>query len=76
MYIKENTGAHEMKIHIVCLLDSAPRCTPPIPPVTNTRIPALCAAIIVADTVVPPVSFYKHQFHHSPQFKQIVLQLL
>ena len=31
---------------------SAPRCTPPIPPVANTRIPAACAAIIVAETVV------------------------
>lgn len=25
-----------------------------MPPVTNTQIPALCAAIIVPDTVVPP----------------------
>lgn len=25
-----------------------------MPPVTNTGIPALCAAIIVPDTVVPP----------------------
>ncbi len=31
---------------------SAPRWTPPIPPVANTRIPAACAAIIVAETVV------------------------
>ena len=31
---------------------SAPRCTPPMPPVANTRIPAANAAIIVADTVV------------------------
>ena len=37
---------------------SAPRWTPPIPPVAKTRIPAAYAAIIVADTVVaaqPPV---------------------
>ena len=31
---------------------SAPRCTPPIPPVAKTAIPAACAAIIVAETVV------------------------
>ncbi len=39
---------------------SAPRWTPPIPPVAKTRIPAACAAIIVAETVVaahpPPAS--------------------
>ena len=37
----------------------APRWTPPIPPVANTRIPAAAAAIIVAETVVaaqPPPS--------------------
>jgi hypothetical protein len=33
---------------------SPPLCTPPIPPVANTLIPARCAAIIVVDTVVPP----------------------
>ena len=32
----------------------APMCTPPMPPVANTRIPAACAAIIVAATVVAP----------------------
>ena len=32
----------------------APRCTPPIPPVANTRIPAAWHAIIVAATVVAP----------------------
>src|SRR3954447_4496096 len=31
---------------------SAPRWTPPIPPVAKTEIPAPCAAIIVAETVV------------------------
>ncbi|OMH83115.1 hypothetical protein AX774_g3381, partial [Zancudomyces culisetae] len=31
-----------------------PRCTPPIPPVTNTSIPASFAAIIVPLTVVAP----------------------
>ena len=30
----------------------APRWTPPIPPVAKTWIPAACAAIIVAETVV------------------------
>ncbi len=34
--------------------DSPPRCTPPMPPVAKTPMPARCAAIIVADTVVPP----------------------
>mmetsp|Transcript_19724 Transcript_19724/g.54232 ORF Transcript_19724/g.54232 Transcript_19724/m.54232 type:complete len:229 (+) Transcript_19724:1266-1952(+) len=33
---------------------SAPRCTPPMPPVTKTRIPATCAMSIVAATVVAP----------------------
>ena len=37
-------------------LSSAPRCTPPIPPVAKTAIPARCATIIVAATVVAPVS--------------------
>ena len=31
---------------------AAARCTPPIPPVAKTRIPAAWAAIIVAETVV------------------------
>ena len=39
---------------------SAPRWTPPIPPVAKTAMPAACAAIIVAETVVaaqpPPAS--------------------
>ena len=44
------------RVSLSCnLLFSAPRCTPPMPPVTNTWIPAMCAAIIVPDTVVPPV---------------------
>ena len=34
-------------------LSSPPRWTPPMPPVANTRMPARCAAIIVAETVVP-----------------------
>lgn len=36
------------------VLDSAPRCTPPIPPVTNNAIPTLWAMYIVPATVVPP----------------------
>src|SRR5215469_14431022 len=35
----------------------APRCTPPRPPVANTRIPARSASTDVAATVVPPVTF-------------------
>ncbi len=34
--------------------DSPPRWTPPMPPVAKTSMPARCAAIIVAETVVPP----------------------
>jgi hypothetical protein len=36
---------------------SAPRWTPPIPPVTNTGIPAALAKIIVPATVVAPTFF-------------------
>ena len=32
----------------------APRCTPPMPPVANTRIPAMAAMIMVEATVVAP----------------------
>lgn len=39
---------------MLLLLFSPSRWTPPIPPVTNTGIPALCAAIMVPATVVPP----------------------
>ena len=35
---------------------SAPRCTPPTPPVANTRMPAISAMIIVVATVVAPSS--------------------
>ena len=35
-------------------LVSAPRCTPPMPPVTKTSMPAIAAQIIVAATVVAP----------------------
>ena len=37
-----------------CRRPSAPRWTPPMPPVANTRMPAAWAAIIVAATVVAP----------------------
>ena len=37
------------------MLVSAPRCTPPMPPVAKTSIPARFAAIMVAATVVAPV---------------------
>mmetsp|Transcript_155528 Transcript_155528/g.274646 ORF Transcript_155528/g.274646 Transcript_155528/m.274646 type:complete len:216 (+) Transcript_155528:698-1345(+) len=33
---------------------SAPRCTPPMPPVTKTLMPAMCAMSMVAETVVAP----------------------
>jgi hypothetical protein len=36
-------------------LVSAPRCTPPMPPVAKTRMPASAATIIVAATVVAPL---------------------
>lgn len=36
---------------------SAPRCTPPIPPVTKILIPAMLAQIMVAATVVEPFYF-------------------
>jgi hypothetical protein len=35
---------------------SAPRWTPPMPPVAKSGMPAAAAAIIVAATVVPPVA--------------------
>jgi hypothetical protein len=46
---------HLTKIALCDLLCSAPRCAPPMPPVTNTGIPAACAKIIVPATVVAPV---------------------
>ena len=33
---------------------SAPRCTPPMPPVAKTAMPAMAASIMVAATVVAP----------------------
>ena len=33
---------------------SAPRCTPPMPPVAKTEMPAMCAMSIVVATVVAP----------------------
>ena len=33
---------------------SAPRCTPPMPPVANTEMPAMAAIIMVVVTVVAP----------------------
>ena len=36
---------------------SAPRCTPPTPPVAKTRMPANAAMIIVVATVVAPSCF-------------------
>ena len=38
------------------IVTSASRCTPPMPPVANTRMPAIAAMIIVVATVVAPSS--------------------
>ena len=38
------------------MVTSAPRCTPPMPPVANTRMPAMAAMIMVVATVVAPSS--------------------
>jgi len=40
---------------LMSMLVSAPRCTPPMPPVANTRMPARLARIMVEATVVAPV---------------------
>jgi hypothetical protein len=37
-------------------LSSTPRCTPPMPPVANTSMPARCASATLAETVVTPTS--------------------
>ena len=42
---------------LTSIVTSPPRCTPPMPPVANTRMPAMLARIIVVATVVAPVSF-------------------
>ena len=36
------------------MVTSAPRCTPPTPPVANTEMPAMAAMIMVVATVVAP----------------------
>ena len=41
----------------ISMVSWAPLCTPPIPPVAKTSIPASAAIIIVAATVVAPSSF-------------------
>ncbi len=38
----------------ISMVVSAPRCTPPMPPVANTRMPAMAASIMVPATVVAP----------------------
>ena len=37
------------------IVTSPPRCTPPMPPVANTRMPAISAMSMVVATVVAPV---------------------
>ena len=39
-------------------LTSTPRCTPPMPPVANTEIPARAASATEAETVVTPMSHF------------------
>ena len=39
----------------ISMVFSAPRCTPPMPPVAKKRMPAMEAMIIVVATVVAPV---------------------
>ena len=51
--------ANSIKSPDISMVFSLPRCTPPIPPVTNIEIPAILAHIIVAATVVPPSWFCK-----------------
>lgn len=51
---REPEGSAPSGTHILsCPL----RCTPPMPPVTNTRMPTECAKNMVADTVVAPSIF-------------------
>jgi len=38
----------------ISMVVSAPRCTPPMPPVANTWMPAMWAMIMVVVTVVAP----------------------
>ena len=45
-------GVRPSSIRSADTSNGAPRCTPPMPPVANTRIPAWCATIIVPATVV------------------------
>ena len=39
----------------ISMVFSAPRCTPPMPPVAKKRMPAMEAMIMVVATVVAPV---------------------
>ena len=49
--------AISVKSALISIVFSAPRCTPPIPPVTKILTPAILAIRIVAATVVAPNNF-------------------
>mmetsp|Transcript_17788 Transcript_17788/g.15563 ORF Transcript_17788/g.15563 Transcript_17788/m.15563 type:complete len:285 (-) Transcript_17788:140-994(-) len=49
----------------ISIVFATPLCTPPIPPVTKTLIPAKWAKIIVAATVVLPLSLLTRTFARS-----------
>lgn len=55
---------------------SAPRWTPPMPPVTKIGMPTLCATTIVPDTVVPPVRPWWWKHCHGWQKWQQAVQIL
>ena len=50
-FVRPNSGRSAEISKLCC----APRCTPPMPPVAKTAMPANSAAIMVAATVVAPV---------------------
>ena len=45
---------NSVKSALMSIESSTNLCTPPIPPVTNMRMPAICASAIVDETVVAP----------------------
>ena len=60
----EQTTAIEVRLSsfksaLISILNSAPRCTPPIPPVAITCIPACWDTNMVPQTVVLPFSLWK-----------------
>lgn len=57
----------------ICLHCSAPLCTPPMPPVTKTGIPAALAKIMVLATVVAPALFWCWKWLDQHQIVDILL---